>query len=172
MGESKLKNGYSGLDMIEEIKIKSVATYDGPTPEKLSDLKKINFVYGSNGTGKSTIARVIVNESAYSCCTVKWRSEAPLETMVYNRDFIEKNFSGSVELKGIFTLGEKDRETLDKIDSAKKELDSKTESITALSNNLAGEDGSGGKIGELETLESDFEERCWGKYPSALRLLL
>ena len=147
--------------MIEEIKIKSVATYDGPTPEKLSDLKKINFVYGSNGTGKTTIARVIANESAYSCCTVKWRSEAPLETMVYNRDFIEKNFNESVELKGIFTLGEKDRDTLDKIDSAKKELDSKTESITPLSNNLTGEDGSGGKIGELETLESDFEERCW-----------
>ena len=147
--------------MIEEIKIKSVATYDGPTPEKLSDLKKVNFMYGSNGTGKTTIARVIANEAVCPCCTVKWRGGVPLETMVYNRDFIENNFNQSDELKGIFTLGEKDKETLDKIDSAKKELDSKTESITALSNNLTGEDGYGGKIGELETLESDFEESCW-----------
>ena len=147
--------------MIEEIEIKSVATYDGPTPEKLSDLKKVNFVYGSNGTGKTTIARLIANAAVYPCCTVKWRGGVPLETMVYNRDFIENNFNQSDELKGIFTLGEKDKETLEKIDSAKEELDSITNSITKLSNTLKGEDGSGGKIGKLKELESNFEERCW-----------
>ena len=93
--------------MIEEIEIKSIATYDGATPEKLSDLKKVNFVYGSNGTGKTTIARVIANEAVHPCCTVKWRGGVPLETMVYNRDFIENNFNQSNELEGIFTLGEK-----------------------------------------------------------------
>ena len=71
--------------MIEEIEIKSVATYDGPTPEKLSDLKKINFVYGSNGTGKTTIARVIADEAAYPGCTVIWRAGSPLKSLVYNR---------------------------------------------------------------------------------------
>ena len=122
--------------MIEEIEIKSVATYNGPISEKLSDLKKVNFVYGSNGTGKTTIARLIANEAVYPRCTVKWSGEVPLETMVYNRDFIENNFNQSDELKGIFTLGEKDKETLDKIDSAKKELDSITDSITAMGNSV------------------------------------
>ena len=147
--------------MIEEIEIKSIATYDGATPEKLSDLKKVNFVYGSNGTGKTTIARVIANEAVHPCCTVKWRGGVPLETMVYNRDFIENNFNQSNELEGIFTLGEKDKETLDKIESANRELGLTTESITAWRNTLEGEDGSGGKNGELVTLESNFEERCW-----------
>ena len=147
--------------MIEEIEIKSIATYDGATPEKLSDLKKVNFVYGSNGTGKTTIARVIANEAVHPCCTVKWRGGMPLETMVYNRDFIENNFNQPNELKGIFTLGEQDKETIDKIDSAKNERDSITEDITTWRNTLEGEDDSGGKIGELKKLESYFEERCW-----------
>lgn len=147
--------------MIEEIEINGVATYDGPTPERLSDLKKVNFVYGSNGTGKTTIARLIARAADFPFCAVKWRSGTPLETMVYNRDFIENNFNQSDELKGIFTLGEKDKQTLDEIDSAKKGLDARTETITKLSTTLTGENGAGGKIGELEELESYFEERCW-----------
>ncbi len=147
--------------MIEEIEIKGVATYDGRTPEKLSDLKKINFAYGSNGTGKTTIARVIADAAAYPSCRVSWRAGAPLKALVYNRDFIESNFNQPNELRGIFTLGAQDKETLDKIESAKSQLVSARQSITNLKNTLGGEDGSGGKIRELQTLESNFEERCW-----------
>ena len=147
--------------MIDGIEIKGVATYDGPTPEKLPDLKKINFLYGSNGTGKTTIARVIADEAAYPGCTVTWGVGGPLKALVYNRDFIETNFNQPDELKGIFTLGEEDKETLGKIESTKSELISKNQSIAMFENTLAGEDGSGGKIRELETLESDFAEKCW-----------
>ena len=43
--------------MISEIKLKDVATYK---EEKLAP-KKINFIYGNNGTGKTTISRFIEN---------------------------------------------------------------------------------------------------------------
>lgn len=42
--------------MIESISISSIATYDENKAEKLENLKKINFIYGGNGSGKTTIS--------------------------------------------------------------------------------------------------------------------
>jgi len=100
--------------MIESIQIKGVATYDKTIPQVMDGLSKLNFVFGSNGSGKTTISRVIANETEggviateadFSSCEVKWKSGTKLESMVYNRDFVQHNFQSS-ELKGIFTLGE------------------------------------------------------------------
>ncbi len=146
--------------MIEKIEIKNVASY-GPTEEMLADLKKINFVYGSNATGKTTISRIIADESNYDDCTVKWTSELPLETLVYNRDFVEMNFNQPAELKGIFTLGEEDKKTLEKIEAGKTELDSIKTKITKLRTTLEGEDGEGGKIAALAKLENAFRTKSW-----------
>jgi replication-associated recombination protein RarA len=53
--------------MIETISISSVATY-AATPELLEGLSKFNFLFGSNGTGKTTISRVIADETKFSTC--------------------------------------------------------------------------------------------------------
>jgi len=100
--------------MIESIHIEGIATYDSP-PEILSNLSKFNFLYGSNGSGKTTISKVIAEEDIYPTCSVTWKGGTKLQTMVYNRDFVTKNFSQSAELKGIFTLGEENVDTLNKI---------------------------------------------------------
>jgi wobble nucleotide-excising tRNase len=147
--------------MIERIQIRNVATY-GPVNEELTGLEKINFVYGSNGTGKTTISRVIADCASHPDCSIVWRGGAPLERLVYNRDFVERNFNQPDQLKGIFTLGEKDKNTLDKIDAAKRELDQIKTKILQLKNVLGGDDGNGGKRAELFELESDFEIKCWG----------
>ena len=149
--------------MIEKIHLKKIASY-GQSPEKLDDLAKINFIYGSNGTGKTTISRVVADPDAddHSNCIVAWQAGVPLETLVYNRDFVEKNFNQPDELKGIFTLGEKDKETFDRINLAKGELDRINSSIADLKFNLEGAAGSGGgKVGELKRFEDEFTEECW-----------
>ena len=146
--------------MITSIQLRKVATYDS-TAEELTCLAKINFIYGSNGTGKTTISRVIADSDAYSDCSVVWHGAEKIDTLVYNRDFVEKNFNQPAELKGIFTLGEKDKDTLDKIDIARAELDAIKAQIKQLRTTLDGENGNGGKSAELAQLELAFETKCW-----------
>ncbi len=149
--------------MIESIEIKDVATY-GNTPEVLNGLSKLNYFFGSNGSGKTTITRVIANESGFPSCEVKWKGGSKLEPMVYNRDFVAHNFNQSSELKGIFTLGEQDVETLGKIDAAKGELTVITKKVENIRLQLGGNDGLGGKNAELASLEDAFKNKCWSAY--------
>lgn len=149
--------------MIESIQIKGVATYCD-TSEHLSGLSKFNFLYGSNGSGKTTITKVIADDGQFPACSVTWKGGTKLQAMVYNRDFVAKNFSPSVELKGIFTLGEKNVDTINKIAAAKIELDTITKKIENLNLGLLGEDGAGGKKGELASLDEQFKNKCWSAY--------
>ena len=148
--------------MIESIQIKDVATY-GDTSEHLTGLTKFNFLYGSNGSGKTTITRVIADEGEFSACSVSWKGGTKLQSMVYNRDFVTKNFSPSAELKGIFTLGEKNVDTINKITAAKIQLDAYTKTIENLNIALQGQDGVGGKKGELAAREEEFKNKCWAQ---------
>lgn len=148
--------------MIESIRIADIATY-GSTPETLGGLSKFNFLFGSNATGKTTITRVIADEGRFPTCAVAWKGGTQLQALVYNLDFVEKNFSESIELKGIFTLGEKNMDTLNKIAAAKDELDALTKKIEALNDSLQGDDETGGKRGELAALETEFKDKCWAQ---------
>lgn len=146
--------------MIDDITIATVATFGTP-PESLNGLSQFNYVFGSNGTGKTTISRVIADEAEFPTCKVTWNGGTKLQPMVYNRDFVERNFTQSAELKGVFTLGEEQVDTLAKIAAAKVDLDRLTNKIETLTLGLQGEDGAGGKKGELATLEARLKDKCW-----------
>ena len=81
--------------------------------------------------------------------------------MVYNRDFVDRNFNESVEIKGIFTLGEEDKDTLEKIVAAKNDLNQLHSDISKLTSTLSGDNGNDGKRAELAQLETDFANVCW-----------
>jgi wobble nucleotide-excising tRNase len=146
--------------MIESIRIQDEASYCS-IPQDLKNLSHHNFIFGANGTGKTTISKIIADESIFPHCSVNWSGATKLETLVYNRDFVSKNFDPSSELKGIFTLGEEDKNALVKITTAKSELDALLVETKSLTKTLEGEDGSGGKKAELANLETDFEIKCW-----------
>ncbi len=146
--------------MIESITIASIATF-GSTPEAFNGLSKFNFIFGSNATGKTTVSRVIAEEDSFPNCKVTWKGGTKLQPMVYNHDFVERNFNQSVDLKGVFTLGEKHVETLNQIAAGKIDLDSLTAKIETLTRGLQGDDGTGGKKGELVVLETVFKDKCW-----------
>jgi len=148
--------------MIESITISNVATF-AASPEALNGLSQFNFLFGSNGTGKTTVSRVIADETKFPTCNVAWKAGTKLQPLVYNHDFVDRNFNQSAELKGVFTLGEKQLDTLAKIAAAKAELDALTTRIETLTLGLQGADGTGGKKGDLATLEAGLKDKCWAQ---------
>ncbi len=146
--------------MIESIQIADVATFPS-IPETLSDLSTINFIFGANATGKTTISRLIANENSFANCKVNWKGGTRLQPMVYNHDFIESNINQCTELKGVFTLGEKNKGLISKIDEAKDELDKIIDKIEKLSKTLQGDGGAGGIKGDIAILEAELTEICW-----------
>ena len=148
--------------MIESISITNTSSF-GNVPEILGGLSQFNFLFGSNGTGKTTISRIIAEEALFPACNMAWKAGTKLQTMVYNRDFVEKNFNQSMELKGVFTLGEKQVDTLNKIAGAKEELDKLTKRIETLAQGLQSEDGKTGKIVERTSVDNVLKDKCWAQ---------
>lgn len=143
--------------MITEIEIKDCASYD-PAGVVLNDLKEVNFIYGANGSGKTTISNVIANLHDYPQCQITWKNNLKLKPFVYNRNFIDENFGRSKYLKGVFTLGKGGKDAKDLIDAKKAEIDKVNSDIVS---NVAGIEKH---KTEKEANETQFEGDCWVKY--------
>lgn len=73
----------------------------------------INFFYGNNGVGKTTIGRVI--DAKENLDFSAGRSPSDYTVLLYNQDFIEKNISTCDSLEGIFTLDEQNIEARNRL---------------------------------------------------------
>ena len=72
----------------------------------INELTFMNFFYGNNGVGKSSIAHAIAEDDG-----VVWgdgKSADDFEVLVYNQDFINDNFANYGNLRGVFIFGEED----------------------------------------------------------------
>ncbi|WP_067515888.1 AAA family ATPase [Endozoicomonas ascidiicola] len=146
--------------MIDEIQINPpVATYQNLA--RLSDLCSVNYMFGANGVGKTTISRVIAQATGHGHCGLTWRGGVPLKCMVYNRDFVERNFNQDGPLQGVFTLGENQVDAEQEILSLHPDIERENNKISRLNIQLEGEDGQSGKRKELADLEPALRERCW-----------
>src|SRR5690606_18755218 len=81
--------------------------------------------------------------------------------MVYNRDFVERNFNQNNPLQGVFTLGENQVEAEREIADIQPQIDRVRDQIATLNNQLDGVDGQVGKRKELADLEPDLRDKCW-----------
>ena len=142
--------------MLESIRVADVSTFRQDWQE-LDELREINFIFGSNGVGKTTISRIIAEPKKYSSCRVIWKAARILQPLVYNRDFIDRNFSQSSEVKGVFTLGEENQDILDKIDKLKikrNDLLSKFSNLNTKSKEWES---------KRDRLSQKFEKKCWSQ---------
>lgn len=125
--------------MIDSIHIKSVASYDENGAE-IQNLKKMNFFFGANGTGKSTIARYLYNfalaEGEKDCRFSESKQngfDSTKETIkVFDADYVSRNFYNNNSLDGVFSLNETN-EVIDKkipiIEADIKRIDSEEKDI-------------------------------------------
>ena len=113
----------------------------------------INFLYGSNGVGKTTIARVIKENAG-----ITWQvglSPDDYCILVYDQQFMDRNFQDCSNLKGVFTVGEDNIAIRNRISDLDDQLAQKN---NALSRNAAEQQ----KL--LDAKNSDFktfQESCW-----------
>lgn len=146
--------------MIHAIKLADVATYS-PTGVHFSNLKKINFIYGANGCGKTTASNYLSqpDDGKYQNCQLTWDNERPLSTLVYNKEFREKNF-GSSDIAGVFTLGQATKEQVDTIKDNRSSLQNEKEQISRLTVSL-------NQQTEVKNeADKDITERCWKVFKS------
>jgi len=108
--------------MIKSLSIKNIATFQSDGIE-ISDLKKVNFIYGANGSGKTTVSNYLQEpeNSSFSYCSFKWENDIPLTTLTYNKKFREQNF-GKGSLDGVFTLGQATKEEIETVEKKRIEL--------------------------------------------------
>ena len=92
--------------MIKKITIRDVASYDHEGVV-FDDLQKVNFIYGGNGTGKTTLSRCVntyhPNHEYEEHSELVWDSEE-VEVLAYNSDFKQQNLQA--DIAGVFTIGE------------------------------------------------------------------
>ena len=101
--------------MIKTINIKNIATFDPTNGVQITDLKKVNFFFGFNGSGKSTIAKYIHNLSLkesqrnpdFKDCTQNGYNDSNHQILTFDENFTEVNFKHNPSFKGVFSLNEK-----------------------------------------------------------------
>ncbi len=146
---------------ISQIALKNVATFD-ENGASFENLNSINFIYGANGSGKTTTSSFLKNlaengiEDKFDNSKIEWHNSESLKIEVYNKQFKEEQFRNS-QVKGIFTLGKKTNENLEKIESKKESINKENEKKRKNEESLQ-------KLTlEKKKKEEDFTNSCWEK---------
>ena len=108
-----------------KITLKDVASYKEKGAILETD-KKINLIYGLNGTGKTILSEYLrcksESKDEFKDCSLEGCDDKKI--LVYNQKFIEDNFYTEDSLKGIFTLSKENKESKEKIVTINQEKNS------------------------------------------------
>jgi wobble nucleotide-excising tRNase len=108
-------------NMITKISLNGVASYKKKV--QLETDKKVNLIYGLNGTGKSTFSNFLYDSknSKFKDCSIEG-VDSDTSVIVYNQRFIHDNFFEPENLKGIFTLSKENKDAEIKINEAEAKI--------------------------------------------------
>ncbi len=143
---NKIQSEIIRIDLAEA-SYKGTSTFIEPT--------YVNFFFGNNGTGKSTVAKAI--QSGIGVTYAPGRAFEDYLPLVYNQAFIDSHFSRYHDMPGVFTLNAKNA-------AAQKKIDDLTvnRSDERKANNAATEQRDK-KAAAKEKLQKDFYKECWNR---------
>lgn len=118
------------------------ATFHNASVEKLSF---INFFYSTNGAGRSSVAYAI--EEAEGVPLADGRSRDDHNILVYNRNFMDENFSSYGDLKNVFIVNKVNKKV-------QAQIDAKTTLLTSFQNECRD---------KTVDLRTDFSDALEGK---------
>ena len=144
---------WGGVYLIRRINLVNCVPYQHA---EMNNCQKINFVFGANGSGKSTISSLLSGSasSRFEQSSIEWENAVHETIYVYNRDFRRNNFKQTIP--GVFTIGSATIDEINELDKLKKDLSDKQEKYDNDNTKLQ-------KIlkEEIPSLENEFKEKTW-----------
>lgn len=138
--------------MIKKVVLNNAATFK----KKVDFLPNlVNYIYGFNGSGKTTISNVLSNPIGYRDCVVERDQNDSAEMVVYNKSFVDQLFTDSSKVKGIYTFGKDSGKSIEIIDESKEEIDKIEKENLGLRKSI------NRKNEEKDDYEQKIKEECW-----------
>lgn len=115
----------------------------------------VNFFFGNNGAGKSTIAKAI--QSGEGITYAPGRTATDYLPLVYNQEFIDEHMRSYRNMRGVFTLNAKNADIQVQID---EQTELRTVAKKALTEATEARDK---KLVAKDKLRRDFYKECWDR---------
>lgn len=146
------KTGKESVIVIESIELNDCTPYQ---KAEMSGCKKINFIFGANGSGKSTISSFLSGADVprFAKSLIHWSSERHEHVEVYDAKFRRANLQQ--EIQGVFTIGSDAIEDKQKLKNLNEELDKQNKNLEKYSNEIKQ------KEEEKESIELRFRDDAW-----------
>ena len=127
----------------------------------------INFFFGKNGTGKSTIAKEMGKSGSVEWCA---DNQGDYEVLIYNEEYIQENVQSYGNIPGVFTITKQNAQI--KADVDKKTSEARELSVKASEASCAATDAENNLNAEKQRFEKDLwikTEEYRKKYSLALK---
>lgn len=147
--------------MLKYLRLRGAPAFDSKSGADIGPLKQVNFFFGPNGSGKTTISRAFADSTRFAGTALEWnQASRVLGIKVYNRDYVNSTLTPAGHLDGVFLLGETSAEIQEEleslmgtgglIDTAKKKLTQRESSLEA-------------KNREIEGVRTALKDAAWTK---------
>ena len=149
-----MKRKIERIEMISKIVLNGVASYK---KEAVLDTdKKVNLLYGLNGTGKSTFSEFLYDQTGarFLQCRIEGLEENDT-VLVYNQKFVQDTFYEPEGIHGIFTLSKGNADAQKVIDTTSAEVKKLTEQKRKIEEKKTKDEQK--HLGEIE----EYKKQVW-----------